>query len=132
MGVDSLPAKPASSRTDEAHSDGNPDGSDVHYKSDDVAQTAKFLGMVGLSTRDHVLLADSKARHILKKREEHLKTLRTGESISVGFANVLITLRRDEKASRRSVKSVKDKTPFLALTTSIWNPTSWPGHGAKT
>ena len=34
------------------------------------------------------------------------KCLRTGESISVGVPNVLITLRRDEKPSRRSVISI--------------------------
>src|SRR5208337_2464751 len=40
-------------------------------------------------------------------------TLRTGKSISVGFPNVLITLRRDEKPSRRSVMSTIIDSPVL-------------------
>src|SRR5208337_3987517 len=39
--------------------------------------------------------------------------LRTGKSISVGFPNVLITLRRDEKPSRRSVMSTIIDSPVL-------------------
>jgi len=54
---------------------GNLDGTDRHYESVDVRETARLMMAIGWNTKERVLQAEEKARQILDKRKDHLKAL---------------------------------------------------------